>query len=151
MSKFCSSPNNETIIKSNSLFNLFLNSLKTLKWIELEERLSKCQADLQAHQLSYQYTVEDVAVRDAKNQQLEYDLEELTNQIEMTKKQNQELLNANTQFKDDFDQLMDQKRKAEREITQLESANSELQMNFTSTHQQLKKEVSTNRTNVCFF
>ena len=52
------------------------------------------------------------------------------------------MLNANETLKNDYDQLMEQKRNAEKEITRLETTLSEIQMNFTSSHQQLKKEVT---------
>ena len=95
-------------------------------------------------QQKYQYTFEDITCRDNKITQLEYEIEETTNQAQMIKLQNQELLNANGNFKNDYDILLEQKRNAEKEITRLESVASELQMNFTSSIQQLKKEVIIN-------
>jgi len=52
------------------------------------------------------------------------------------------LLSVNENLKNDYEQLMEQKRNAEKEITRLETTLSEIQMNFTSSHQQLKKEVT---------
>lgn len=108
---------------------------------ELENRLSKLQADFKAYQQKYQYTHDDIISRENKYVQLEYELEEVGNQLQLIKTQNQELLNTNSNFKNDYEQLLEQKRNCEKEITHLESTISELQMNFTSNHQQLKKEV----------
>lgn len=101
----------------------------------------KLQNEFKSYQAKYQYTLEDIQTRDNKLTQIEYDLEETSNQLQITKHQNQELINVNNNLKSDFDQLLEQKRSCEKEITQLESNISELQMNFTSSHQQLKKEV----------
>lgn len=109
---------------------------------ELENRLSKLQADFKAYQQKYQYTHDDIISRENKYVQLEYELEEVGNQLQLIKTQNQELLNTNSNFKNDYEQLFEQKRNCEKEITHLESTISELQMNFTSNHQQLKKEVN---------
>ena len=97
--------------------------------------------EFRTYQQRFQYTQEDIQVRENKLSQLEYDLEESANQFQMSKSQNQDLQTANTNLKKDIDMLMEQKRNSEREITRLESNVSELQMDFTTAHQQLKKEV----------
>ena len=107
----------------------------------MDNRLLKLQNDFKAYQQKYQYTNDDINTRENKVTQLEYELEEITNQLQLVKFQNQELLNSQDHLKTDFDQLMEQKRNAEKEITRLETTLSEIQMNFTSSHQQLKKEV----------
>ena len=101
----------------------------------------KLQSDFKNYQHKFQFTVDDINARENKITQLEYELEEITNQLQLVKLQNQELLNANDNLKNDYDQLLEQKRNAEKEITRLETTLSEIQMNFTSSHQHLKKEV----------
>ena len=103
--------------------------------------LEKCQHDFKAYQQKFQFTIEDINVRENKQTQLEYELEEALNHSQIIKQQNQELLHANSGAKLDYERLADQKRQAEKEITRLESAISELQMSFTSSHQQLRNEV----------
>lgn len=112
-----------------------------LKYDDLDNRLLKLQNEFKCYQQKFQYTLDDINARENKVIQLEYELEEVSNQSQLIKSQNQELLNANENLKNDYDQLMEQKRNAEKEITRLETTLSEIQMNFTSSHQQLKKEV----------
>ena len=108
---------------------------------ELEDRLTKSQSDLKSHIQKYQYTADEINHRENKIVQLEYENEETSNQLQLIKLQNNELMTSNNNLKQDFEVLIDQKRNAEKELTRMESVISELQMNFTSTHQQLKKEV----------
>ncbi len=96
---------------------------------------------MNAHQQRYQFTIDDIAIRDNKLTQLEYELEETLNHSQMIKQQNQEILNSNKNAKLDYDHLLEQKRIADKEITRLESTVSEIQMTFTSSHQQLRNEV----------
>jgi chromosome segregation ATPase len=112
-----------------------------LKFEDLDSRLLKLQNEFKSYQQKFQYTIDDINARENKSIQLEYELEEVSNQSQLLKSQNQELLNTTESLKNDYEQLMEQKRNAEKEITRLETTLSEIQMNFTSSHQQLKKEV----------
>ena len=115
-----------------------------LKYEDLDSRLLKLQNEFKNYQQKFQFTIDDINARENKLIQFEYDLEETSNQAQLIKSQNQELLNANENLKNDYEQLLEQKRNAEKEITRLETTLSEIQMNFTSSHQQLKKEVNCN-------
>lgn len=94
------------------------------------------------YQQRFQFTQEDIQQREAKLSQLEYELEEASNQLQLTKCQNQELQNEVNNLKGDLNVMIEQKRNSDREITRLESTVSELQMDFTSSHQQLRKEIA---------
>lgn len=106
--------------------------------------MAKLTNDFKMYQQKFQYTSEDILVRDNKIVQMEYEVEESKNECQMIKSQCQELMHANNSLKADYDQLIEQKRNCDKEITRLESTISELQMNLTSTHQQFKKEVVLN-------
>jgi chromosome segregation ATPase len=134
----------QNMIQTESLYKTCQNKLaeKSAEYNDLEDRLGRVQSDLKAHQQRYQYTADEINSRENKIIQLEYEIEETSNQLQLVRLQNQELTSSNSNLKQDFDQLIEQKRNAEKELTRMESVVSELQMNFTSTHQQLKKEVS---------
>lgn len=113
-----------------------------IKYEELDGRLMKLTNEFKNYQQKFQFTSEDVQLRDGKIVQMEYEIEESKNDLQMLKTQHQELLQANNSLKEDYEQLLDLKQNCEKEITRLESTISELQMNFTSSHQQLKKEIN---------
>ena len=137
----------QNVIQTESLYKTCQNKLaeKSAEYNDLEDRLGRVQSDFKAHQQRYQYTADEINSRENKIIQLEYEIEETSNQLQLVRLQNQELTSSNSNLKQDFDQLIEQKRNAEKELTRMESVVSELQMNFTSTHQQLKKEVSLKR------
>ncbi len=134
----------QNMIQTESLYKTCQNKLaeKSAEYNDLEDRLGRVQSDLKAYQQRYQYTADEINSRENKIIQLEYEIEETSNQLQLVRLQSQELTSSNSNLKQDFDQLIEQKRNAEKELTRMESVVSELQMNFTSTHQQLKKEVS---------
>ena len=128
--------------ESNANMNFTKLTEKIDECNELDTQLEQYKTDYRTYQQKYQYTAEDIAKRDNKLTQMEYEFEETLNHSQILKQQNQELINANNSAKSDYDNLVEQKRNSDKEITRLESAISELQMSFTSTHQQLKMEVS---------
>jgi chromosome segregation ATPase len=111
------------------------------KFNELDERQIKLTTEFKAYQQRFQYTHEDIHSRENRISQMEYELEDVANQLEMSKSHLQDLQNSNANLKSDYDTLLEAKRNTDREITRLETTVSELQMDFTSNHQQLKKEV----------
>lgn len=108
---------------------------------ELDKELSRVQDDYRSYQHKYQYTGEDIASRENRANQLEYELEESQNQCHLLKSQNSEVMSAISSAKADYEQLLEMKRNCGRENARLESCLSELQMTFTSTQQQLKNEI----------
>jgi chromosome segregation ATPase len=108
----------------------------------LDERQIKLTSEFKAYQQRFQFTHDDIQARENRISQIEFDLEDTSNQLQVTKSQLQDLQTSNASLKNDYDVLLEQKRNTDREITRLESTVSELQMDFTANHQQLKKEVS---------
>lgn len=115
--------------------------LHLFQFNELDKELGRVQDEYRSYQHKYQYTGEDIASRENRANQLEYELEESANQCHLLKSQNSEVVSAISSAKADYEQLLEMKRNCDRENTRLESCLSELQMTFTSSQQQLKNEI----------
>lgn len=100
----------------------------------------KLTSEFKQYQQKFQYTQEDMEIREGKLYNMEFELDEAQNQAHLLKLENQELQKARATFKADYDSLAEQKSECEREITRLEGCISDLQLNLTTSHQQFNKE-----------
>ena len=99
------------------------------------------QGDLRCYQSKYQYTGEDIAAREHKLTQLEYEVEETQSQCQLLRAQNSDLRGAVCGGKAEYEQLLEVKRGGEREVARLEGLVGEVQAGAAASGQQLRAEV----------